>query len=368
MGDVRRRADAVTPLRWLLVVLCAASLYVIWPLWPPLLLAAWTAALTRPLLKRFEQAFKGRRRAAALLSLIIFMVIAIPVTLVIIGVFSGAQEMLVTVKNSPSAKAALEALLASPDAPLAVPSSLAEVVALTQRSGAQGFELLTTVAGAAATGVVGLFIYFAGAYALLVDSPAVWAWIKQHSPLEPRHLDRLADAFHETGRGLLVGVGLTSATQGLVATIIYFALGVPRAWVLGPITGIASIIPMVGTSLVWGPISLGFFLTSHPIKGVILVLLGIGVISVIDNVLRPIYARMGALQMPMYLLFLAVFGGLAAFGTWGALIGPLIVRMAMEVLSIVSESRREAREEPPGKRPEEHHGAPPVAFVNRPLP
>ncbi|MDP1827874.1 MAG: AI-2E family transporter [Archangium sp.] len=356
----------MTPLRWLLVVLCAASLFVIWPLWPPLLLAAWTAALTRPLLKRFERAFKGRRRAAAVLSLIIFVVIALPVALVVIGVISGAQELIATVKSSPSATVALEALLSSPDAPLALPSSLADVMALTQRSGAQGFDFLTNLAGAAATAVVGLFIYFAGAYALLVDSPAVWTWIKQHSPLEPRHLDRIADAFHETGRGLLVGVGLTSATQGLVATIIYFALGVPRAWVLGPITGIASIIPMVGTSLVWGPIALGLFLTAHPIKGAILVLLGIGVISVIDNLLRPIYARMGALKMPMFLLFLSVFGGLAAFGTWGALIGPLIVRMAMEVISIASdparEGRADAKPEQRGEQPEAHHEDPPVAL------
>jgi predicted PurR-regulated permease PerM len=170
----------------------------------------------------------------------------------------------------------------------------------------------------------------------------VWEWIKRNSPLEARHLDRIADAFHETGRGLLVGVGLTSATQGLAATIIYLALGVPRFWVLGPITGLASIIPMVGTALVWGPIALGFFLTAHPIKGVILLVLGMGVIGVIDNLLRPIYARMGALKMPMFLLFLAVFGGLAAFGTWGALIGPLIVRLAMELLAINREEQKPA--------------------------
>lgn len=331
--------SARDPLRWLLVLLCAAALFVIWPLWPPLLLAAWTAALTRPLLKRFERGLHGRRRAAAVLSLIIFVVLALPLMLVTVGVVSGAQELLATIKASPSATVALQTLLSAPDAQLALPSSLADLAALTQRSGSQGFDFLSQLAGAAATAVVGLFIYFAGAYALLVDSPAVWAWIKLNSPLQPAHLDRLADAFHETGRGLLVGVGLTTATQGLAAMIIYFALGVPRAWVLGPITGIASIVPMVGSALVWGPIALGLFLTDHPIKGIVLVGLGIGVISVIDNLLRPIYARMGALKMPMYLLFLSVFGGLAAFGAWGALIGPLIVRLAMEVLAIVQEEK-----------------------------
>ena len=317
----------LTPLKWLTLALCAGAVLVMWPLWPPVLLAAWTAALTRPLLVRFERGLKGRRRAAAVLSLLLFVVVALPVALMALGVVSGAQELLNLVKSSASATGALEKVLSSPDAAPGLPSSVEGVVALLQRSGSQGLDLLTTVAGAAATGLMGLFIYFAGAYTLLVDAPAVWDWMKRHSPIEVEHLGRLADAFHETGRGLLVGVGLTSLTQGLAATLIYFALGVPRAWVLGPITGVASIIPMVGTGLVWVPISVGFVLTHHPIKGVI---------SVIDNVLRPLYARMGALRMPMFLLFVAVFGGLAAFGTWGALIGPLIVRLAMELLAIAN--------------------------------
>ena len=327
----------MTPLKWMLLAACVLSVLVIWPLWPPLLLAAWTAALTRPLLLRFEKGLKGRRRAAAALSLIIFVVVALPVALVATGVIAGAQELIATVKASKSASTALETLLSTPDQTPGLPSNLADVLALAQRSGAEGFDLLTNVAGAAASALIGLFIYFGGAYALLVDSPAVWEWIQRHSPLTGRPLERLADAFHETGRGLLVGVGLTSLTQGLAATIIYFALGVPRFWVLGPITGIASVIPMVGTGLVWAPIALGLFLTGKPVKGVILVVLGIGVISVIDNLLRPLFARMGALKMPTFLLFLSVFGGLVVFGTWGALMGPLIVRLTMELLESAKE-------------------------------
>ena len=98
-----------------------------------------------------------------------------------------------------------------------------------------------------------------------------------------------------------------------------------------------SIIPVVGTSLVWAPISAGLFLTGKPVHAAILVVLGVTVIGLIDNFLRPIYARIGALEMPLYLLFLSVFGGLAAFGTWGAVIGPLVVRLAMEILAISKE-------------------------------
>jgi predicted PurR-regulated permease PerM len=327
----------MTPLRWTTLALCIAAAFVVWPLWPPLVLAAWTAALTRPLLVRFERALKGRRRAAAALSLLLFVVLALPLALVSLGVFTGGQELLATVRTSTSAASALQTLTSSPDATLRLPSSFPEVVSLIQAAGTQGLGVLTGLAGAAANGLVGLFLYFGGAYTFLLDSSAAWAWVKRRSPLEPGHLQRLGDAFHETGRGLLVGVGLTSLTQGLAATAIYLALGVPRAWVLGPLTGLASVVPVVGTALVWGPTAVGFYLTDRPGRALVLVLLGVGFISVIDNLLRPIYARLGALQMPMFLLFVAVFGGLATFGPWGALLGPLVLRLGMEALAIARE-------------------------------
>jgi predicted PurR-regulated permease PerM len=84
-------------------------------------------------------------------------------------------------------------------------------------------------------------------------------------------------------------------------------------------------------------VAVGFFVTGHPVKGTILLVLGLSVISVSDNLLRPVFAKMGALKMPTIVLFVAVFGGLVVFGTWGALMGPLIVRLAMELLAISNE-------------------------------
>jgi predicted PurR-regulated permease PerM len=228
-------------------------------------------------------------------------------------------------------------LLSSSDEALPLPTTLQDVAALARRSGAQGLDLLSLVAGAAVTGLVGLFIYFAGAYTLLVDSRALWGWWLTRAPVSREVSERFARAFHETGRGLLVGVGLTVLSQALVATLIYAALGVPRAWVLGPITGLASIVPFVGTALIWSPIALGLFLTDRPVRATILVVLGVVVISSVDNFLRPLFARWGALELPIVLLFVSVFGGLAAFGTWGALLGPLVLRLTMEALTLVAE-------------------------------
>ncbi len=304
------------------------------------MLAAWTAALARPLLVRMERWLKGRRRAAAMLSLLLFLFLLLPVGVVVLGVVAGAQELVALISQASSPKSALVVIAAGTEGAQLphLPKNPAEVFALLERYGAQGLNVLSNLAGAAAKGLVAFLIYFGGAFVFLTDGPAAWSWLQKHSPLRTADLDRYTAAFHETGRGLLIGVGLTSATQGLVATLIYLSLGVPRWWVLGPITGVASMIPVVGSAFVWAPIMVGLFLTGHAIKGAILIVLGLGVISSVDNVLGPMYAHMGALKMPMFVLFVAIFGGLAAFGTWGALLGPLIIRLWMESLVLQRES------------------------------
>lgn len=324
---------------WLTLVASGLALYVCWPLWPALVLAAWTAGLARPLLIRFERGLKGRRRAAAMLSLLLFLLLAAPLALVTLGAVGGAQELAQTVAASVSAKSALETIATTPAEPWSLPGGAAELLELLKRYGAQGLDVVTKLAGVAATGLVALFIYFAGAYTFLVEGRVIWEWVERHAPLELAHLRRFSAAFHETGRGLLAGVGLTVLTQGLVATVIYLSLGVPRAWVLGPVTGLAAVVPVVGSGLVWAPIALGFGLTGHPIKAALLVALGVGVIGSVDNLLRPVYARLGALKMPTFLLFVSAFGGLATFGPWGALLGPLVVRLTMEALVIRRERR-----------------------------
>lgn len=335
IGSIHAPRAHMTPLRVLTGLLCVGVVLMLLPLWPPLLLAAWTADLLRPLLARFERGLKGRRNAAAVLSMLLMLAVVAPLGLVATGIVTGAQELIATVQASPSAIAALETLTSSPSNGSAhMPSTLSEAVNIAKQSGSQGLGLLTQMAGAFAALVIGLFVYFGGTFALLLHSGAVSTWIVRNAPLSPAHLERFARAFYETGRGLLVGVGLTSLTQGLVATLIYLALGVPRAWVLGPLTGLVSVVPVVGTGLVWLPVALGLFLTGRPGRAVVLLALGVGVISFIDNLLRPVFARLGALRIPIFILFLSVFGGLITFGPWGALLGPLLVRLALEALEL----------------------------------
>ena len=158
-------------------------------------------------------------------------------------------------------------------------------------------------------------------------------------------MTRMRSAFLETGRGLMIGVGLTCAVQGLVAAIAYLCLQIPRWYALGVLTGLCSLIPILGTAIVWIPITIGLFIQQAHLKAVIMIAVGIFAIGSVDNLLRPVFSRVGSLQMSTLLLLLTIFGGLELLGAWGALLGPLIVRLASEAIVLVREDEDEEQGE-----------------------
>jgi predicted PurR-regulated permease PerM len=110
-------------------------------------------------------------------------------------------------------------------------------------------------------------------------------------------------------------------------------IDVPQALVLGLLTTFAALIPSVGTGLVWAPLALGLAVASHMGQAAAVLVLGC-VISVADNFIRPILSRHARLDLPTFLLFVAMLGGIAMFGTWGLLLGPLFVRLGVEALRL----------------------------------
>ncbi|CAF4654550.1 unnamed protein product [Rotaria sp. Silwood2] len=208
---------------------------------------------------------------------------------------------------------------------------------VVQLFGGKALSVLSTVAGATAQFIIGILIFLVSTYTFLLHGVELWTWAVVHSPLSVKHMERFKDAFQETGRGLLIGVCLTCAVQGLVSAIAYLCLQIPRWYALGVLTGFCSLIPILGTAIVWIPITIGLFLQQAYLKAVIMIIVGVLAIGSVDNLLRPIFSKMASLQMSTLLLLLTIFGGLELLGAWGALLGPLIVRLATEAIILVRE-------------------------------
>ena len=180
----------------------------------------------------------------------------------------------------------------------------------------------------------------AALYTFAVDGERAYAWLEEHAPVARGDLERLAGAFRETGRGLIVAGAGTALAQGAVATAAYVAMGIPRALALGPLTAVCALVPVVGTGLVWVPLALELGARGQYWRAVGVVVVGAGLHSLIDNFVRPALARYGHLRLPTFVVLISMLGGLAVFGATGALLGPLLVRLCVEALAIASDSRR----------------------------
>jgi predicted PurR-regulated permease PerM len=321
------------PLRWIVAGLFVAAALTLWPLWAPLTLAAWSTSIARPLHRRLARSVGGSSRAAGVVTVLLTLTMLVPLVLLGFTVASTVADLVGQLQQSRGLREALNVVFADARQGPTEVIGWQQALALLQRHGMGAMTAAGTLFGAVSEGTVGLVVFVASFYTFLVHGRAGYSWMLEHSPVPSAYVDRFAAAFDETGRGLLLGFGLTSLLQGLIVGIAYAVMGVPQSIVLGALTAVCALIPVVGTGLVWGPVSLVLFTSGQTGAGIASLVVG-GVVASLDNLVRPALARQGHLQLPTYVVFVAMLGGIAAFGGGGLLLGPLIVRLLTEALRI----------------------------------
>lgn len=198
-----------------------------------------------------------------------------------------------------------------------------------------------TVLGGVMSATVNLMIALFGTYYLLTSRGPFWAWAKRLLPFSAATADVLRIRFRRVTEAMLLGVVLTATVQGTLIGLFLAALGFRHALFWGAVTAIVSILPMLGSALVWVPATL--FLLMQERFGAALALGAFGVILVanIDNVLRlHIYRRVSQIH-PMITL-LGAFAGVRSFGLAGLLLGPLILSYGLELVQAYASSERAA--------------------------
>jgi predicted PurR-regulated permease PerM len=311
------------------------ALKALMPLWLPLLLAAWFAHLARPLSDKLAERLRGRSRAAALVVVLLVLGFLTPLVLVVLSLAGDANLLFERILASDSASTALQSFISqergSTDWRELVTTDPERVLVMLRENGASALALASNVAGATLAAILGTVVFVAGFYVFLTDGPRFGAWLERNLPLTSPQFRGFSNAFYETGRGLMLGVGLTALAQGLIACIGYLIAGVPHALVLGLLTAAAALFPSVGTALVWVPAAGVLAMSGRITDAVVVVVVGC-IAGGVDNFLRPALSRFGRLRVPTFVLFCAMLGGLVAFGASGLLLGPLFVRLAMEGL------------------------------------
>jgi predicted PurR-regulated permease PerM len=191
--------------------------------------------------------------------------------------------------------------------------------------------------------VVGNFIFMIfTTYFLLKDGPGFLSKAREYMPFSEAQKERLATQIKDMIVSTVYGGVLIAIIQGTLGGFAYYFLGISSPVMWGVAMSVMSFVPLLGTFIIWGPTSFYLVMQGDFIHGLELFLFGILVISMVDNILKPIIIG-SRTKMPTIVILFSVLGGIKLFGVIGLITGPLVTAVFLSVFQIVS--RIEAQED-----------------------
>jgi predicted PurR-regulated permease PerM len=189
--------------------------------------------------------------------------------------------------------------------------------------------------------ILSIFITVFSMYYFLKHGKDLYKFFSELIPLPEGRYKQILLRFDDLSRGMIMGQIVVGMVQGVLAWLGFWALGVPNPVLLGFMTAIISIIPLLGAAIVWVPVDLYLLMialsTGEYWRAVALLVYGTFVISLIDNFMKPKIVGDRAKIHPLIILF-GILGGIQLFGIPGILIGPLILTIFDVVIEIYKET------------------------------
>lgn len=184
-------------------------------------------------------------------------------------------------------------------------------------------------------GIINLILIMFLMYFCFRDGERFLRWCFEIIPMETLHAKEVTHKVYETVTAVIRSALITASMQGALALIGYLIAGVPLALFFGVLTGFAALIPVVGAALIWLPIGL-FVLMEDPGWGIFILVWGFFLVSLIDNLLKPIIIGKRT-SMPILLIFCAMIGGANVYGVTGFIVGPILVSVLLAFITIYRE-------------------------------
>ena len=324
----------------LVVVTTLVFLWLIGDFFQPVFWAAVLTILFRPVYRRINVALQGRERLASALTLVVILLVVI-VPLFLIGM-AVVQEAARLVERVASGEVDVQGSVEQAE------EALPAVIEYLEGFGIDVDRIRQGLSGAAVAGsqyvasralAIGqdalrfgvlFFVMLYLLFFLLKDGGRILTAIIKALPLGDRRERRLFSKFAEVSRATIKGTLVVGVVQGGLGGLAFWALGIDAAVFWGIVMTVLSLLPAIGAALVWIPAAAILLATGSYIKGLVLIVLGTFVISLVDNFLRPILVSRDT-EMPDYLVLIATLGGLTAFGISGFVIGPVIASLFLTV-------------------------------------
>ena len=199
------------------------------------------------------------------------------------------------------------------------------------------------IAGNITDFVVGLMLMLFVLFFVLRDYDKIFEFVRHALPLSRSQENVLLAEVLHISKSALLGSFLTAISQGIAGGLALWIVGFPALF-WGAMMAFASLIPVVGTALIWLPAALYLMVTGDWGWGMFLILWGVLVVGSIDNFLRPFFMQ-GSSSMNTVLVFFSLLGGIHAFGLMGLLYGPIILAVTLVLFRLYEQEFREFLEQ-----------------------
>lgn len=171
---------------------------------------------------------------------------------------------------------------------------------------------------------------------MLRDGSEFLRKIQHLLPMDREHQQRLLKNMVDAVLAVVQGSLVVAMVQGLLAGLAYWVVGVPFSVLWGVITGFFALLPIGGSAIVSVPVSIYLFLHGETLRGIGLLVWCLGVVGMVDNILKPLLIG-NRLGLPVLFLFFGIFGGLALFGALGIILGPALFALLRVLLDLYAE-------------------------------
>ena len=321
----------------LIIAVFVAAIFVLKPLMLAIFLGVFIAYIAHPLYYPIKRIIKGEHLSTLVFCFLLIVIIAVPL---IWFLPTLAKEIFNTymIIQKIDISTALGQLLGkffSAEVATAVAVQANLIIA-------SFFKFATSSFGSIFSDLPNLLLQFAififTFYFTTKDAEKIKKYVAELSPLSKSTEQKFAQEFRNITNAVMLGQVLVGIIQGLTLGIGLWILGVPKVLFLTIITMIASIIPILGSWLVWLPVSLYLIITGHLVNGTILFFYGLLFVGTIDNILRSYFVSKHS-SLNIFIAIIGVIGGLYTFGIIGLVLGPLILAYVLIIVEFYREGK-----------------------------
>jgi predicted PurR-regulated permease PerM len=189
-----------------------------------------------------------------------------------------------------------------------------------------------------------LIIFYGLTYTIIPKFDEIVNFIKKALPFDQKITSLYLNRTLKTAKAMIWGMLIVALGQSLIAGIMFYILGTPYVFLITLLIAIVSFIPLLGTGLITLPIGVIYILTGQIWKGIIVILYQLIVVGNIDGILRAKLIPKDV-QMPIFISFIAIFGGLALWGIWGLIYGPVAFILFLTTVEVIKKYYIPSREE-----------------------